>query len=104
MVLILQPCFRRFNANLSEDVKAMVVNNVDGKIYTGGNRLYHEFVDCKDANYSTLPGGLPIAFTGCQLFSRFLPDVINDIIVAPLTKDPATGHVVASAIIACQDR
>jgi len=78
--------FFRFNANLSEDVKAMVVNNVDGKIYTGGNRLYHEFVDCKDANYSTLP------------------DVINDIIVAPLTKDPATGHVVASAIIACQDR
>eukprot|EP00658_Telonema_sp_P-2_P027165 TRINITY_DN21036_c0_g1_i4.p1 TRINITY_DN21036_c0_g1~~TRINITY_DN21036_c0_g1_i4.p1 ORF type:complete len:263 (-),score=69.01 TRINITY_DN21036_c0_g1_i4:117-905(-) len=72
--------FFRFNANLSEDVQAMVVNNIDGKIYTGGNRLYHEFVDCKDANYKTLP------------------DVINDIIIAPIS-GPAD-----SAILACQDR
>ena len=39
--------FFKFGANLTEDIKSMAVLNKEGKIFTGGDFLYNEFVECK---------------------------------------------------------
>ena len=47
--------FFKFGANLTEDVRSMAVINKDAKIFTGGDFLFNEFVDCKDSHYCLMP-------------------------------------------------
>lgn len=75
--------FFAFQPNLTEDITSMFVLNKEGKIYTGGEFLYNEFIDCKDSNY-------------CMM-----NDKINHITLAPCG---VGAPDVANAIVACNDR